>query len=133
MNTMPGNTVLTGSMATADFKLQGNLDSNIQNSKVAESADLKKQRSNPVQAEPSTEQVDEALQIVNKAAVFEQRSLSFLIDEASGRSIIKVMDKTNDQLIRQIPSEELLKVAQDIKKLQEEMGQSLGFLIDRKV
>ncbi|KRS22786.1 hypothetical protein AAY72_01330 [Alishewanella sp. WH16-1] len=133
MNTMPGNTVLTGSMATADFKLQGNLDSNIQNSKVAESADLKKQRSNPVQAEPSTEQVDEALQIVNKAAVFEQRSLSFMIDEVSGRSIIKVMDKTNDQIIRQIPSEELLKVAQDIKKLQEEMGQSLGFLIDRQV
>lgn len=133
MNTMPGNTVLTGSMATADFKPQGNLDSNIQNSKVAESADLKKQRSNPVQAEPSTEQVDEALQIVNKAAVFEQRSLSFMIDEVSGRSIIKVMDKTNDQIIRQIPSEELLKVAQDIKKLQEEMGQSLGFLIDRQV
>ena len=38
-----------------------------------------------------------------------------------------------EQLIRQIPTEEELRVAQDIKKLQEEMGQSLGLLIDRKV
>ncbi|GGW63485.1 hypothetical protein GCM10008111_19430 [Alishewanella tabrizica] len=84
-------------------------------------------------AKPTQVQVEEALDIVNKAAIFEERSLSFKMDEQSGRSIIKVMDKTNDQVIRQIPSEELLKVAQDIKRLQEEMGQSLGVLIDRKV
>lgn len=83
--------------------------------------------------EVSETEVDEALDIVNKAAVFEQRSLSFMIDEASGRSVVKVIERNTDQLIRQIPSEELLKVAQDIKRLQEEMGQSLGFLIDRQV
>lgn len=81
----------------------------------------------------SETEVDEALDIVNKAAVFEQRSLSFMMDEASGRSIIKVIDRSTEQLIRQIPSEELLKVAQDIKRLQEEMGQSIGFLVDRQV
>ncbi|MCB5227744.1 flagellar protein FlaG [Alishewanella sp. 16-MA] len=82
---------------------------------------------------PSAAEVENALSIVNKAAIFEQRSLSFMVDEASGRSIIKVMDRSNDQLIRQIPSEELIKVAQDIKKLQEEMGQSLGVLVDKQV
>jgi flagellar protein FlaG len=41
----------------------------------------------------------------------------------SGRSVIKVVDFETDELIKQIPSEELLKVAQDIKRLQEEMGQ----------
>lgn len=81
----------------------------------------------------SKAEVDEALDIVNKAVVFEQRSLSFMMDEASGRSIIKVIDRSTEQLIRQIPSEELLKVAQDIKRLQEEMGQSIGFLVDRQV
>jgi flagellar protein FlaG len=83
--------------------------------------------------EPSDSEVDNALDVVNRAAVFEQRSLSFMVDEASGRSIIKVIDRNTEQLIRQIPSEELLKVAQDIKRLQEEMGQSLGVLIDRQV
>jgi flagellar protein FlaG len=133
MNTMPGNTVLSGAVLTADFKLASNIDRNVQNSKANESVDFSVQPSSDVKPAPSMEQIDEALQVVNKAVVFEQRSLSFMVDEASGRSIIKVMDKTNDQLIRQIPSEELLKVAQDIKKLQEEMGQSLGFLIDRQV
>lgn len=133
MNTMPGNTVISAGIPSADFKLVSNSDTNVQNSKARESVNFGNQAGAKVQPAPSIEQVDEALQIVNKAAVFEQRSLSFMVDEASGRSIIKVMDKTNDQLIRQIPSEELLKVAQDIKKLQEEMGQSLGFLIDRQV
>lgn len=133
MNTMPGNTVISGAVPAADLKLPVNIDSNIQNSKTRENVDFSNQPITKVRPAPSAEQVDEALQVVNKAAVFEQRSLSFMVDEVSGRSIIKVMDKTTDQLIRQIPSEELLKVAQDIKKLQEEMGQSLGFLIDRQV
>lgn len=82
---------------------------------------------------PVAAEVDDALNVVNKAAIFEQRSLSFMMDETSGRSIIKVIDRSTEQLIRQIPSEELLKVAQDIKRLQDEMGQSIGFLVDRQV
>ncbi|WNO61825.1 flagellar protein FlaG [Rheinheimera sp. MMS21-TC3] len=83
--------------------------------------------------EPSDAEVEQALSIVNKAAVFEQRSLTFTMDEESGRTVVKVIDKNTDQMIRQIPSEELLRVSQDIKKLQEEMGQSLGLLVNSKV
>lgn len=133
MNTMPGDTVISAGIPTADFKLVSNIDPNVQNSKARESVNFGNQVDAKVQPAPSIEQVDEALQIVNKAAVFEQRSLSFMMDEASGRSIIKVIDRSTEQLIRQIPSEELLKVAQDIKRLQEEMGQSIGFLVDRQV
>lgn len=84
-------------------------------------------------AQPSKQELQQAVDVLNQAAVIEQRSLSFSIDEVSGRSIIKVVDQQTEQLIRQIPSEELIKVAQGIKKLQDEMGQSLGLLIDRKV
>lgn len=83
--------------------------------------------------EQSPQAVEQALDVINRAMVIEQRSLSFSVDEVSGRSIIKVVDQQTDQLIRQIPTDEVLRVAQDIKKLQEEMGQSLGLLIDRKV
>lgn len=86
-----------------------------------------------VKTEQSTQAVEQALDVINRAMVIEQRSLSFSVDEVSGRSIIKVVDQQTDQLIRQIPTEEVLRVAQDIKKLQEKMGQSLGLLIDRKV
>jgi len=125
MNTIPNTAGVSLSQANTDFKFS-NTEIQAKVAKVSEIELVDKPA-------PSSEQVLEALNIVNKAAVFEQRSLSFMMDETSGRSIIKVMDKSTDQLIRQIPSEELLKVAQDIKRLQEEMGQSLGFLIDRKV
>lgn len=77
--------------------------------------------------------IQQAVDVLNQAVALEQRSLSFSIDDASGRSVIKVIDFETDELIKQIPSEELLKVAQDIKRLQEEMGQSIGLLIDNKV
>tara|TARA_R110002126_G_scaffold10245_66_gene46714 strand:- start:3545 stop:3931 length:387 start_codon:yes stop_codon:yes gene_type:complete len=81
----------------------------------------------------SKAELQQAVDVVNQAVSLEQRSLSFSIDDASGRSVIKVVDFATDELIKQIPTEELLKVAQDIKRLQEEMGQSIGLLIDNKV
>lgn len=83
--------------------------------------------------EISKTELQQAVDVVNQAVALEQRSLSFSIDDVSGRSVIKVVDFETDELIKQIPSEELLKVAQDIKRLQEEMGQSIGLLIDNKV
>lgn len=81
----------------------------------------------------SKAELQQAVDVVNQAVALEQRSLSFSIDDVSGRSVIKVVDFETDELIKQIPSEELLKVAQDIKRLQEEMGQSIGLLIDKTV
>ena len=130
MNTMPGNSITAVLPPTTDYKVTAN----VENQAAFVKAGATNQPSEmALVAKPSAVQVDEALEVVNRAAVFEQRSLSFMVDEASGKSIIKVMDKNTEQLIRQIPSEELLKVAQDIKRLQNEMGQSLGFLIDRQV
>jgi len=90
------------------------------------------QQSKPEAAVNRTE-LQNAVDVVNQAVALEQRSLNFSIDDVSGRSVIKVVDFETDELIKQIPSEELLKVAQDIKRLQEEMGQSIGLLIDSKV
>ncbi|MCC5824976.1 flagellar protein FlaG [Alkalimonas sp.] len=96
-----------------------------------------KAASEPMQAaaaEPvDKQQLQNAVDVINQAVELDQRGLSFTIDDLSGRSIIKVRDLATDELIRQIPSEEILKVAQDIKRLQEEMGQSIGLLIDKRV
>lgn len=87
----------------------------------------------PVESVVNRAELEQALDVVNQAVALDQRSLSFSIDDVSGRSVIKVVDFETDELIKQIPSEELLKVAQDIKRLQEEMGQSIGLLIDKTV
>ncbi|MDP4535889.1 flagellar protein FlaG [Alkalimonas collagenimarina] len=88
-------------------------------------------------AQPKTEisrsELDEAIDVLNTAAVIESRSLSFSIDDLSGREVIKVVDLKSSEVLRQIPSEELLKVAQDIRRLQDEMGQTIGLLVDNKV
>ena len=43
-----------------------------------------------------------------------QRSLRFNVDETSGRIVVKVIDKDTDEVIRQIPSEELLAMMKHI-------------------
>lgn len=83
--------------------------------------------------EVNPSRLQEAVDVMNQAVQLDKRGLSFAIDDVSGRSIIKVTDLSTDELIRQIPAEEILKVAQDIKQLQEKMGQSIGLLIDKRV
>ncbi len=40
-----------------------------------------------------------------------QRSLRFRVDDPSGRTVITVVNATTDEVIRQIPSEEVLAIA----------------------
>lgn len=40
-----------------------------------------------------------------------QRNLQFTVDDKSGRSVVTVMDSETDEIIRQIPSEEMLELA----------------------
>ena len=52
-------------------------------------------------------------------------SLHFSVDESTGRTVVKVVDKESEELIREIPSEELLKLAANIEEM-------MGILFDKK-
>jgi len=52
-------------------------------------------------------------------------SLDFSIDSGSGQTVIKVMDPATKDVIRQIPSEEVLKLNQEITSMQ-------GMLLNKK-
>jgi len=43
-----------------------------------------------------------------------QRDLQFTVDTETGRTVIKVVDSKTDEVIRQIPSEETLRMAQNL-------------------
>lgn len=45
-----------------------------------------------------------------------QRSLSFRVDEASGRTVITVLDAVTSEVVRQIPSEEVLALARALEE-----------------
>jgi len=61
----------------------------------------------------------------NIARVF-NASLNFSVDKPTGKSVIKVVDKKTEELIRQIPTEEML-------KLMGKMRDMMGMLLDVEV
>lgn len=70
------------------------------------------------QTKPSDKQVDDAVGKLNDFAAANASTLSFAKDDTSGKMVIKIMDTETKTLIRQIPSEEAINIAQSIDKLQ---------------
>jgi flagellar protein FlaG len=67
-------------------------------------------------ATPSREQIDQAMTEVKKAIAPVARNLQFSIDDETGRSVVKVIDASTNEVIRQFPSEELLAITRSIDK-----------------
>lgn len=59
-------------------------------------------------------QVKEAVGNLNDFVQKLSRTLQFSVDEESGRTVIKVVDSETKQIIRQIPPEEVLALAQNL-------------------
>lgn len=60
----------------------------------------------------TVEQINEALQM------FSSNSLEFSVDDDTESVVVKVVDKETQEVIRQIPSEEVLNIAKALDKLQ---------------
>lgn len=60
-----------------------------------------------------------------------QRDVDFSVDDSTGRVVVRVIDSESEQVIRQIPSEEMLAISRHlIESLETE--QPKGFLIELK-
>tara|TARA_B110000046_G_scaffold184876_1_gene224656 strand:+ start:2870 stop:3271 length:402 start_codon:yes stop_codon:yes gene_type:complete len=62
----------------------------------------------------SDEQVKDAVSKLNEYVQSTERTLDFQMDEDSGKTVIKVFDKASSELIRQIPNELALELAQNL-------------------
>jgi flagellar protein FlaG len=62
---------------------------------------------------------------LNEDMNIRSKSLKFSVDESTNRMLVKVLDKESGELIRQIPSEAILKVAHSLEALK-------GILFDDK-
>lgn len=59
----------------------------------------------------------QAVTLVNNAQVFGQKEeLTFAVDRQSKRVVVRLVDKETRQVIRQIPAEYILRMAQDMPK-----------------
>ena len=65
---------------------------------------------------------DDVKSAVGKVAAFMKQQavtdLSFSVDDETNIRVVKVIDRTTQEIIRQIPSEEMLQMAQALDKLQ---------------
>jgi flagellar protein FlaG len=63
---------------------------------------------------PPPADLSRAVEALNQFLRESQRSLLFQVDEASGRTIITVVDPNSGEIVRQIPPEETLAMARSV-------------------
>ena len=66
---------------------------------------------------PSVDEVQKALEEVERAVAPMTQSLAFSLDKDSGKTVVKVMDTETNEVIRQIPTEEVLAISKAVDKL----------------
>lgn len=77
--------------------------------------------------QPATrEALEQALEDVRNAIQPVASELAFSIDDDSGRVLVKIVDSQTDEVIKQIPSEEMLRISKALDKLQ-------GLLVKQEV
>lgn len=64
----------------------------------------------------SKAEVENAVTKLNDFVQTVQRNLQFNLDDASGKTIITVVDKQTSEVVRQIPDDVAIKLAQDLQQ-----------------
>lgn len=88
-------------------------------------------QSNDIEANSSN--VESAVGEVSEFVQSQNRNLNFSYNQDSNQSVVKVTDSETGELIRQIPSEEVLRLSERIKDLQSDVGATVGVLFNKEV
>lgn len=84
-----------------------------------------------VDMELSQEALEKVVSQLNAYIQNTQRDVDFSVDDATGRVVVRVIDSESEEVIRQIPSEEMLAISRHlVESLETE--QPKGFLIELK-
>jgi flagellar protein FlaG len=86
-----------------------------------------------VSEEENQASLEKAVQEVESFLQTQNRNLAFSIDDETKRSVVTVKDSESGDVIRQIPSEEVLALAERIQDLQQDVGDSVGVFINNRV
>ena len=80
----------------------------------------------------SAEQIETAVSKLSEFVQISNRQLNFSVDEGSNKQVVKVTDAESGEIIRQIPSEEFLKLSERLQDLQTEVGTAVGLLFNKQ-
>ena len=70
------------------------------------------------QPSASKEQINKAVQEINKTIQATSQNLEFSVDHDSSMVVVKLIDQQTKQVLRQIPTQEVLEIAKSLDKLQ---------------
>ena len=79
------------------------------------------------------EEIEKSFDEISEFMNLYNRNVNFSMDEKSDRTIIKVFDSDSRELIKQFPSEDLVKLAQKIRELRQDVDLKSGIFLDEKV
>lgn len=88
---------------------------------VDQSQNSAKNNNATAQQNPQNEvqMLNEAAQKISNHLNLKNSSLEFSVDQNSGRNVVKIVDKTTKEVVRQIPSEEAIHIAEALDELDE--------------
>ncbi|MDH5326597.1 MAG: flagellar protein FlaG [Gammaproteobacteria bacterium] len=80
------------------------------------------------QSEQTTQSISlkQALDVMNEFVLNSRADLNFSVDEDTGSTVVKVINRESKELIRQIPSEEVLSIVRRMAELEEHRGNLLN-------
>lgn len=109
---------ISAAVSKSDFKKIQAVDQNAASQSSTTSVQQEPNNPNGVDNQQqntlSKEELAKVVKQVNTAFQDEKRSIQFSIDEASGRTVIKVLDSNTGKEIRQFPSEDILEISRKI-------------------
>lgn len=89
-------------------------------------------RQEPADAAPKPPETSEMQALLER---FERKNtnLSFKVDDSSGRTVIEVRDSKTSEVLKQIPSEDMLRVAQRLEAHLENLDDGAGVLVSDQI
>ncbi|MGM0906010.1 MAG: flagellar protein FlaG [Pseudomonadota bacterium] len=77
--------------------------------------------------------VADVVEEMNQSDAIRNTSLQFVIEERGDPPVVKVMDRDSGEMIRQIPSELVVKLSKALEEMADTKGNTSGFLFDKQV
>lgn len=68
-------------------------------------------------SEQKSAELKQTVAAINDFMAQFQRTLNFSVDQDAGQTVIRVIDTSNDELVRQIPSEDFLAISKHIEQM----------------
>lgn len=125
---LPENSSSVEEQRSVNAELQRFSESSAGAQESAPTADTNssEQRNDSLELEDATREIEQFLQSQN-------RNLAFSVDENTERSVVTVTESGSGDVIRQIPSEEVLRLAERLDDLRTDVGSSVGVLFNNQV